>query len=176
MNRVREGEIGQLTHLFERHHVKLYNFYLRMTNEREVSEDLVQEVFLRMLKYRHTFRGEGEFVTWMYHLARNVHHDHFRKWTARQGISEDHENLAATDPIAQEQMEQRQDHELLQEALSRLPADKKELLILARYQGLRYETIADVLGCSVDAVKVRVYRAMSDLRTVFFQLSGEKKR
>ena len=43
-----------------------------------------------------------------------------------QGISEDHENLAATDPIAQEQMEQQQDHELLQEALSRLPADKKE--------------------------------------------------
>ena len=58
--------------------------------------------------------------------------------------------------------------------LAKLPIEKKELLILSRYQELRYDAIAGLLGCSVEAVKVRVHRAMNDLRRIFFQLSGEK--
>lgn len=174
MTRVRDGDIGQLTHLFKRHHLRLYNFYLRLTNEREASEDLVQEVFFRILKYRHTFRGDGEFVAWMYHLARNALFDQMKKRNTHPAANDGHEEMAASDPIAQEQLEVKQEHELLQEALARLPIEKKELLIMSRYQDLRYEVIAQILGCSVEAVKVRVHRAMLDLRTIFFQLSGEK--
>ena len=176
MNSVRDGDIAQLAHLFDRHHVKLYNFCLRMSNEREASEDLVQEVFLRMLKYRHTFRGNGEFVTWMYHLARNVLNDHFKKRVHESDGRDGEHDVPAPDPLAQEQLEQQQEQELLLQALGRLPAEKKEILILARYQDLRYEVIAEILGCSVEAVKVRVHRAMAELRTIFFELSGEKSR
>jgi RNA polymerase sigma-70 factor (ECF subfamily) len=134
---------------------------------------MVQEVFFRMLKYRHTFRGDGEFLTWMYHLARNVHTDHHKKWKNEPRTAEEPEELATGEPHAQEQLEQMQDRELLERALAKLPIEKKELLILSRYQDLRYDAIAELLGCSVEAVKVRVHRAMNDLRTIFFQLSGE---
>ena len=174
MENVRNGDLRQLSPLFERHNIKLYNFYLRLTGDRHVSEDLVQEVFFRMLKYRHTFRGDGEFTAWMYHLARNVHKDHFKKWKNETTMSEPFEEHPASEPAPLEQFERKQEQELLQQALAKLPFEKKEILILSRYQELNYETIAGILGCSVDAVKVRVHRAMNELRTIYFELSGEK--
>lgn len=174
MKCVREGDIRQLAVLFDRHHRRLFNFYLRITNERESSEDMVQEVFFRMLKYRHTFRGEGEFSAWMYHLARNVHTDHYRKRANGPATDGDPGDLASDDVHAQDQMEQDQDRDLLRRALARLPAGKREILILSRFQEMRYDAIAEILGCSVDAVKVRMHRAMNDLRKIFFELSGEK--
>lgn len=174
MGNVRDGDIRQLAQLFERHHVRLYNFYLRLTGKRQVSEDLVQEVFCRMLKYRHTYKGGGEFTAWMYHLARNVHKDHYRKWKHEPVTVENLPEPAAAEPHAHDLLEQKQDHELLQRALAELPVEKREILILSRYQDLRYDAIAEILGCSVEAVKVRVHRAMNELRTIFFQLSGEQ--
>jgi len=67
---VRAGEIDKLGDLFERHHRPLYGFFVRHTGDRTASEDLVQLVFYRILKYRHTYRDEGRFSAWIYHLAR----------------------------------------------------------------------------------------------------------
>jgi RNA polymerase sigma factor (sigma-70 family) len=173
MNRVRDGDIRQLAQLFERHHRKLYGFFVRLTGDRHASEDMVQEVFFRMLKYRHTFRGEGEFSAWMYHLGRNVNMDHHRK-NLRGRPAADAGALEAEEPQVQEQLEREQDRHLVQQALARLPVDKREVLILSRYQDLRYEAIAEILGCSIEAVKVRVHRAINELRTIYFEISGEK--
>ena len=173
MTRVRDGDVRQLAHLFARHHVRLYNFYLRLTGDRQWSEDMTQEVFFRILKYRHTFRGEGEFTAWMYHLARNVHLDSRRSLDA---VGESAvEDVPAADPHAHDELEAREGAALVRAALSRLPAEKREVLLLSRYEGMRYEAIAELLGCSVDAVKVRVHRALNDLRTIYFRLSGERK-
>src|SRR5215831_4095206 len=76
---VKAGDLDKMGLLFERHHRALYNFFYYMTGNRESSEDMVQNVFFRMLKYRHTFSGEGEFRTWMYHLGRNVLKDFIKK-------------------------------------------------------------------------------------------------
>ena len=59
MEEVRDGKVEKLAILFERHHVTLYNFFLRLTANRSISEDLVQDVFFRILRYRHTYRGES---------------------------------------------------------------------------------------------------------------------
>ena len=175
MDRVRDGDIRQLGELYTRHHMKLFNFFLRLTGERQSSEDMTQEVFFRMLKYRHTFRGEGEFSAWMYHLARNVRMDHFRK-SKNEALMDGHtEEMATGEPHPHEQMEKKERSSLVRMALARLPDDKREILILSRYQDLRYDAIAELLGCSVDAVKVRVHRAVSELRTIFLELSGEGK-
>jgi len=89
MARIQEGDIGQLGVLFERYNAKLYSYFVRLTSDRVVSEDLVQEVFLRMLKYRHTYRGEGQFTGWMYQIARNACGDHRRKWKAQAELPAD---------------------------------------------------------------------------------------
>ena len=79
MLKVKSGDVDRLGLLFDRYHRVLYSFFYRFTASKMVSEDLVQNVFMRMLKYKHTFTGDGRFTTWMYHLARNVYADHYRK-------------------------------------------------------------------------------------------------
>ena len=73
MLQVRNGEVEMLGVLFDRYQTPLYNFYAKMTQDRGVSEDLVQEVFLRILRYRQTYRPGTAFRTWMYQIARNAH-------------------------------------------------------------------------------------------------------
>src|SRR5438445_9491644 len=76
---VRDGDIERIGVLFDRHHRALFNYFLRLTASPSLSEDLVQEVFFRMLKYRHTYQPSGSFTAWMYQVARNAHLDLSRK-------------------------------------------------------------------------------------------------
>jgi RNA polymerase sigma-70 factor (ECF subfamily) len=175
MQEVKAGRLDRLGELFARYSRKLYVFFYRMTGEREVSQDLVQNVFERILKYRHTFTGEG-FITWMYHLARNVSADHFRK----AGKFRFSKNLDAwsdkvTDGVqADAEVQKEQELQLLHAALQKLSVEKREVLTLSRYQELKYEEIARILDCTEGAVKVRVHRAMQDLKTIYHELLRER--
>ena len=108
--------------LFKRYHRPLFGFLFHMTSQREASEDMVQNVFYRMLKSRHTFTGNGEFKTWMYHLARNVLKDHTKKnkrSAAHYDISEFAERIAGG-ITANEGIEKNQESGILQNALANL--------------------------------------------------------
>ncbi len=174
MIQVREGELQKLALLFERHHVALFNYFVRQTTDRDLSEDFVQEVFLRIMKYRSTFRGDGEFLPWMYHIARNVQIDHARKWGRETRYDEEIHEVTDTEPVPEEQVQQLDDISLLEKALAKLSKEKREVLVLSRYQNMKYTAIAELLGCTVEVVKVRVHRAMHDLRKIYFQLAGEQ--
>jgi len=90
---VKEGHLSELAELFERYHVKLYNFFLRLTLEKATSEDLTQNLFYRVIKYRQSWQpANGSFQSWIYRMARNVHNDHCtqsRKIPGRPGSRED---------------------------------------------------------------------------------------
>jgi len=75
MLQVRNGTSAMLGILFDRYQVALFNFYCKSTGDRSASEDLVQDVFYRILKYRHTYRQGTSLRTWMYSLARNARLD-----------------------------------------------------------------------------------------------------
>jgi len=79
MLKVKKGDIDKMGLLYVRYNRQLFRFIFNMTRQKEVSEDMVQNIFFRMLKYPDGFIGFGEFKTWMYHIARNVVYDHFRK-------------------------------------------------------------------------------------------------
>lgn len=172
---VRAGEIRKLGDLFERHHRPLYGFFVRLTNQPSVSEDLVQIVFYRILKYRHTYRDEGKFSAWIYHLARKVAADHFRKHASTPVPTDPADLLDQTDagPQPSEQAATAEDTVLLRTALARLPLEQREVLVLSRLQNVEHKEIARLLDCSVGAVKVRVHRALKELRTVYFKLRQE---
>ncbi len=170
MNAVRSGDERKLAVLFERHHAKLYRYYLRMTGSSQASEDLVQEVFFRMLKYRETYRQEYGFTTWMYRIARTAHIDQMRKRKWEVGLAEDWDGPAR----AEKSLDDRQEIEFVKRALLRLPPEKRELLVLSRFQGMKYEQIAALMECEVGTVKVRVFRAMQALREQFFEMTGRK--
>jgi len=170
MSQVRNGIGEMLGVLFERYHVPLFNFYLRLTGDRPMSEDLVQEVFFRILKYRHSYRTDTGFRAWMYQIARNVRFDHLRK--RRPETSWEPSMSPAVEPA--DTAQQSQESALLHRALLHLGEDKREVLVLSRFQDLKYEEIALLLGCEVGTVKTRVHRALQDLRQIFHLLEGGK--
>jgi RNA polymerase sigma-70 factor (ECF subfamily) len=173
MRAVRDGDLDKLGLLFERHHVALFDFLARMTGNRTAAEDLTQDVFVRMLKYRRTFRDGGRFATWMFHIARNARADYFRQRTAVELNNEAID--AMTDaPGPARLVERDQETALLRRALLRLRDDDRELIVMARYRGMKYEAIAEVLDVDVGTVKVRVHRALKDLRKIFLTLTGNR--
>jgi len=171
---VRDGDVGQLGVLFERYHGMLFDFFCRMLGNRTAADDLVQDVFFRILKYRKTYRDDSHFTTWMFHIARNARFDHFKKHRAEVLFPEEGFDIPGRGPFPSQQFEKEQETVMLKRAMQKLPDEKRELLILARYQELKYEQIADLLGVDVGTVKVRVHRAVKELREIFLKLSGEK--
>jgi RNA polymerase sigma-70 factor (ECF subfamily) len=148
-----------------------------MQRDRQMSEDLVQEVFFRMLRYRGTYKTEQPFTAWMYQIARNAGVDQARKRRDVVDIDEfaDHRpEFASKQPGPEEAVVRKQDLGLLRRALEMLPAEKREVLVLSRLQGMKYEDIATVLSCEVGTVKVRVYRAIRALEQVYLSLEQEK--
>lgn len=174
MEKVRDGDLDKMGLLFSRYKKPLYGFFYGMNRDQELSEDLVQNTFLRIIKYRHLFRGDGDFKTWMFHIARNVSHDHYRKnkiqlkesienWQERLG----HEEIKSTE------IQHHEEEQMLTFAMDKLPAEKREVLLLSKYQDKKYKEIGEILGCSEGAVKVKVFRALQELKAVYQQL--EKK-
>ena len=172
---VRDGELDALGELFERHHGPLFGFLVKLTGDRTAAEDIAQTVFQRMLKYRHTYRDDGSFTAWMYHLARRCAADHFRKANAAPRATDPtllHER-ADEAPHAADRATNRDDHALLHTALAKLDRDDREVLLLARFQELSFAEVAGILECSVGAAKVRAHRALRTLRDIYFQLQKE---
>ena len=173
MKRVQEGETAPLAVLFERHHLALFRYLLGLSGNRALSEDLVQEVFLRIIKYARTYDTTLAFSIWIYRMARNAYFDSQRK-TGREIADNALTEMKSSEPIQEEIMTRKQDAAILKEALRRLPEEKREVLILSRYQNLRYDEIGRILDCEAGTVKVRVYRALKELRERFCELSGER--
>ncbi|WP_203583754.1 RNA polymerase sigma factor [Flagellimonas sediminis] len=172
MMKVKSGDLDKLGLLYERHKKKLFGFFYNMGNNPSLSEDLVQNVFVRILKYRQSFTGEGPFTAWMFSMARNVHYDHHKK-VSREGVSRNvspEQVDRGTGDYLNEAMDLQGDAHLLRRALGLLSAEKKEILLLSKYRELKFQEIGEILGCSEGAAKVRVHRALKDLKTIFLQL------
>src|SRR5580765_8800693 len=172
MLQVRSGEAEMLGVLFDRYQTPLYNFYTQMTQDRVLSEDLVQDVFLRILRYRQTYKPGTPFRAWMYQIARNARQDYHRKHP--QALPYEPEMSPAV--VDADSADTEQQAALLHRALLMLPEEKREVLVLSRFQELKYEEIARLMDCEVGTVKVRIHRALRELRGIFEKLTNTKLR
>ena len=172
MLKVKSGDLQTMGLLYERHKKKLFGFFYNMNSNASLSEDLVQNVFVRMLKYKHTFTGEGSFAAWMFRTAKNVNYDHYRKQKKSNHLQDlsnlefkltDEEDLNTT-------MDQKDSVNQLKRAMLQLPLEKREILVLSKYKRLKFSEIGDILGCSEGAAKVKAHRALNELRTVFLKM------
>jgi len=166
---VRNGDLDSVAPLFERYHVKLYNFFLRLTFDKELSQDLTQNVFYRIIKYKHTYNAEYKFRTWMYQMARNILADHYEK---NKIITSDYykpEKLSDNFLSDQEEVEKQERHKALYEALAKLAPEQREIIVLSRFQGLKYQEISKINGITVGAIKVKVHRAINKLKEAYFE-------
>ena len=174
MLRVKEGELEQLNLLFERYHRVLFSFFYNMSRNVPLSEDLVQNVFMRMLKYRHRFRGDGDFKAWMFHIAKNVHFDHFRKKriSNTENVDDWQDRLRDQAPTGSQQLIEQERMELLNKAIKKLDPEKREIIIMSKLEGLKYSEIADILGTTEGNIKVKVFRAMKALKQICGEMEG----
>lgn len=170
MNRVKAGNLAELSELFERYNVRIYNFMLKLTFDRSLSQDLTQNLFYRIIKYRHTFRNEFSFKSWIYQLARNIHADHCKK---NKKYNEQYSQVEEYDENITDQNATFSEDEFarLDQALSRLKPEQKEIIVLSRFQGLKYSEISAIQNQSVPAIKVQVHRAIKQLRYFYFKLT-----
>lgn len=166
---VKEGHLSELTALFDRYQVNLYNFFLRLTGDRAASQDLTQNLFYRVIRYRQSYEpAHGTFKSWVYQMARNVHFDFRKQEQKTPGRQTDPEEVEQD--LADQSLGYTADqYQRLDQALARLEPDAREVLVLSRYQGLKYEEIARIKESSVAAIKVQVYRALKQLRTIYFK-------
>lgn len=163
MNRVAAGELDCLRLLFDRYHTWIFNFFLQKLRDRELSEDLTQNTFYKVLKNRSSYNG-GRFVSWIFQIARNLGNDHFRKTKQMQPTTALEEAGELADlPESGEQLA------ILQLAMQQLGESDRELLILSRFKGMKYAQIAEMMGLSEANVRIKAHRAIKRLRTLYFQ-------
>jgi len=168
MLNVKNGNLSGMAVLFERYHLRLFNFFLKMGLKREASQDLTQNLFYRMIKYRHSYRTGSSVKSWIYQIARNLHADYCNHQKKDDNIfmqTETYPDVMAdlTEAFPED------DFERLEKAFSKLTSAQKEIIVLSRYQGLKYEEISSMINQSVPAIKVAMHRAMKQLKTIFMK-------
>lgn len=128
-----------------------------------LSEDLTQEVFYKIMKYRTTY-AKSRFVAWMFTIARNSLKTHYRgNKVLYDSLDEKNEKLLNT------KVEEPADYSHLQRALDKLEAPDRELLILNRLHEIKYNELAEIMNSTPGAVKTKVCRALQKLKTIYFE-------
>ncbi len=163
MLKVRDGDLQKLSLLFERYKNMLFAYFIRLSKDRESSEDLVQMVFIKVIKYKHSYRGDGGFKPWIFHIARNLQADQWRK-DKRRGYKVSTDVLDQTFREEPSTLTKEENLTKLEVALDRLPKETKELLVLAKIKGMRYKEISQLMEWTESNVKIKVFRAIRLLK------------
>jgi RNA polymerase sigma-70 factor (ECF subfamily) len=176
MARFQAGDSAAMEEIFARFQKPLFNFFYRMVSRRETAEDLVQETFLKLCRFGHTFCGSNaKFTTWLYSVAGNQCRDYLRHTARRpetpvadleQSYSEDPLEIPppALDSPVEEHLIRMEIRQELKSAIKSLPEKERTAIVLREYHGLEYKEIAEVLGCPIGSVKVLIFRARQRLR------------
>jgi RNA polymerase sigma factor (sigma-70 family) len=170
MEAVKNGDLQQASLLFERYHKRIFNFLARMTMDRTVAEDLTQNVFVRMIKYRNSYREGARFQSWIYQVARNIFTDHYQDIRNRKHGFIDVEKIEGTMADSDETQLLDEREALLHKSLARLEPEQRELLVLTRFQHMKYEEVATIMDTTVANIKVKVHRAIGKLREHYFEM------
>ncbi|MHC4193258.1 MAG: RNA polymerase sigma factor [Planctomycetota bacterium] len=171
--------------LVRRYGGSLLGYLTRMSGDKEQAEDLFQETFKRVHEKAHTFRG-SRFKPWLFSIATRVAIDGLRRrrrlpllWVnSKTDCSEnncgglDAVTVADNSPNPLEEAAKAEQAENVRQTIELLPTKQRATLVLAYYQQLSYQEVADVLGCSIGTVKVQMYRALRTLARRLPNVSG----
>lgn len=172
MARIAGGDERAFALLVEKHQGAVIGTVAKMTNFSPDSEDIAQQVFLRIWKSAKRYKPTAKFTTFLFTITKNLVFNETRKRSRRKESSleeqeEDwHQRVAVDDNIAQpdQKLEQAEMKKAIDRAIATLPEKQKMAVILRRYEQLSYEEIAEVLGLSVSGVKSQLFRARGTLR------------
>jgi RNA polymerase sigma-70 factor, ECF subfamily len=173
VQRCASGEEAACAELVSEHQRMVVQLAMNLLGDRDEALDLSQEVFLRVFRTIHRFRGQSSLRTWIYRIAVNQARNRHRFWRRRhrgdqvsldQHIAAHGDCLSGGDSTPDRVLAQKELAERLQQALDHLPFDQRTAIVLREVDGLSYEEIAFSLGVAVGTVKSRLTRARQALR------------
>jgi len=159
------GEIDAFETLVRQFQGEVYAWIVRIVRDRGIVEDLTVEALWCIYRARHRFRPDGNFAAWARRIATNLALDHVRRKLPERSLVADPAGAPQPDHLLQGET-----REKIQQSFRRLPAKLQVAAILALVEEQPYDEIADALGISVGAVKLRVFRAVRILRRQLSQL------
>lgn len=171
LEEVSVGNIDAYGRIVNRYRVRLYNFVFRFVGNRETSEDIVQETFLRAFRKRTEYRSIANFSTWLFTIAGNLAKTELRRRKRWRFFTLNRDEESNTgwdlpdesfrpDKLAESSIAEW----MIQEAISSLPINYRQVILLRDVEGLSYEEISNVIRCPVGTVKSRVNRARLKLQ------------
>jgi RNA polymerase sigma-70 factor (ECF subfamily) len=172
------GDRAAFASLVRRHKVPIFNFVLRQVHSRTTAEDIVQDVFVRVVHRASTFKHEARFTTWIYSIARNLCIDHLRKMSLRrhpsldQAPQGDRDHLALVERVADGHPSTAADRSLtstdigerIVSAVEALPDDQREVFLLRQLANIPFKEIAEMTGVPENTVKSRMRYALERLQ------------
>lgn len=161
---VSRGDISQAGVLFERYHKSVYSYLARINRDQTIAKDLTQNVFEKMIKYRGSYDDRNNFKAWLFSIARNVNIDQHRK-RSHLGLPEGVEKIDDSDSV-HEVMEKDERHHKLMRALDLLPAEEKEIIVLTKFEKMKYQEVSKLTGMTETALKVKAHRTIKKLRSI----------
>jgi RNA polymerase sigma-70 factor (ECF subfamily) len=174
MARIAEGDEEAFEILVTRHQTQVLNLIYPFLGDRTQAKDLAQEVFLRVWQAAKTYEAKAKFTTWIYRIATNLCFNELkaarrRRWFLFHRSEESDENAVEDtysdgSPTAEDILLAKERSRQISEALQSLPDNQRMALVLKRYDGLSYQEIAEIIGCSVSAVESLLVRAKRTLQ------------
>jgi RNA polymerase sigma-70 factor (ECF subfamily) len=164
---MQRGDASALQNLVERHHSPLIGFLYRMTGgDRALAEDLVQEAFLRVLKAIRQYKYPRPFKAWLYAIATNLAHDHFKRAEVRQRADTPAEKVPGQVDGPEHNLLVADEAQQVARSLQALPDGQREAVILRYYQELSLNEISEALGVPLGTVKSRLSLGLRRLREI----------
>ena len=163
MERYADGDADAFAELFARYERRAYRFFVARTRSEERAWDLYQDLFLRLHRFRETYRAGGPFAPWFFQIARRVLLDDLRRDRSSREVPLGSEIARSSENDAERRVA---DVEQAEQLLSRLSPEQGLVLLAGKVDGLGCAEIAQRLGKSVAAVKQVASRALRKLRTV----------
>ncbi|WP_405101366.1 RNA polymerase sigma factor SigX [Oceanobacillus sp. FSL H7-0719] len=165
---------------YNKYHQDLYNYVIYMVKNKQLAEDLIQEIYIRVIKSYENFRGDSSEKTWLFSIARHVTYDFFRSQKRKRKYTietfnweEQGENILADEALPEELMIQNERMQLIYECLDQCTLDQKNIIILRFIQEFTLQETADILGMTVSKVKTTQHRGIKTLRKL---LERENKK
>jgi RNA polymerase sigma-70 factor (ECF subfamily) len=165
--------------LYEKYHQDLFQFLFYMVKNREEAEDLVQEVYIRVLRSYEKFEGKSSEKTWMFSIAKNVAIDQFRKqkgWKERlyEKFDWDRQQVKDNAPLPQEITMQNEDIRTLYQCLDQCTTNQRLVIVMRYLNGLSIAETAESLGWTESKVKTTQHRAMNRLKELMASALGKE--
>lgn len=161
MEKVRDGELNHLGTLYERYKQILFNYFIRVTNNYDASNDLIMETFERIYKYRNSYRGSKKFRNWLFQISNNLINDYYRKSNRLVPLANSNYESETVKPNSLYETNER--HKMLYAAMTKLTVSERNIINMYYLLEMTYEEIANTKNISINNARIKICRGLKKL-------------